>query len=151
MGPPPSGSEGGMGLGQGGAAAGILRERRDKRRERDGSGGHGGRRRRGSARHPRRSPRQGRRLPTWEGHLPLPPQPDPLRLPLRPPAHRPSAPLFPSPGMYVTYFVSSPLKDARDLKYLSLSFLVQKTTVEVTGHKAHGPVPQPGSVVIARV
>ncbi|CAJ1976296.1 unnamed protein product [Sphenostylis stenocarpa] len=27
----------------------------------------------------------------------------------------------------------------------------QRPTVEVTGHKAHGPVPQPGSVVIARV
>ncbi|XP_054818394.1 uncharacterized protein LOC129317961 [Prosopis cineraria] len=27
----------------------------------------------------------------------------------------------------------------------------QIPTVEVTGHKAHGPVPQPGSVVIARV
>ncbi|KAG5051245.1 hypothetical protein JHK85_003750 [Glycine max] len=28
---------------------------------------------------------------------------------------------------------------------------MQRLTVEVTGHKAHGPVPQPGSVVIARV
>lgn len=28
---------------------------------------------------------------------------------------------------------------------------MQRPTVEVTGHKAHGPVPQPGSVVIARV
>ncbi|KDO52484.1 hypothetical protein CISIN_1g028346mg [Citrus sinensis] len=27
----------------------------------------------------------------------------------------------------------------------------QRPTVEVTGHKAHGPVPEPGSVVIARV
>lgn len=27
----------------------------------------------------------------------------------------------------------------------------QRPTVEVTGHKAHGPVPQPGAVVIARV
>ncbi|KAL9436561.1 hypothetical protein AB3S75_022584 [Citrus x aurantiifolia] len=27
----------------------------------------------------------------------------------------------------------------------------QRATVEVTGHKAHGPVPEPGSVVIARV
>nr|GLL17490.1 exosome complex component CSL4 [Ipomoea trifida] len=27
----------------------------------------------------------------------------------------------------------------------------QRLTVEVTGHKAHGPVPQPGAVVIARV
>ncbi|KAH1191959.1 Exosome complex component CSL4 [Glycine max] len=26
-----------------------------------------------------------------------------------------------------------------------------RLTVEVTGHKSHGPVPQPGSVVIARV
>nr|KYP74517.1 3'-5' exoribonuclease CSL4 isogeny [Cajanus cajan] len=28
---------------------------------------------------------------------------------------------------------------------------LQRPTIEVTGHKAHGPVPQPGSVVIARV
>ena len=28
---------------------------------------------------------------------------------------------------------------------------LQRPVVEVTGHKAHGPVPQPGSVVIARV
>ncbi|XP_057732553.1 uncharacterized protein LOC130947852 [Arachis stenosperma] len=27
----------------------------------------------------------------------------------------------------------------------------QRPTVEVTGHKAHGPVPQPGSIVIARI
>lgn len=27
----------------------------------------------------------------------------------------------------------------------------QRPTVEITGHKAHGPVPEPGSVVIARV
>jgi exosome complex RNA-binding protein Csl4 len=27
----------------------------------------------------------------------------------------------------------------------------QRPTIEVTGHKAHGPVPEPGSVVIARV
>ncbi|RAL37861.1 hypothetical protein DM860_000555 [Cuscuta australis] len=27
----------------------------------------------------------------------------------------------------------------------------QRPTVEVTGHKAHGPVPQPGSMVLARV
>lgn len=27
----------------------------------------------------------------------------------------------------------------------------QRPTVEVTGHKAHGPVPEPGSVVVARV
>ncbi|XP_061342593.1 uncharacterized protein LOC133288789 [Gastrolobium bilobum] len=27
----------------------------------------------------------------------------------------------------------------------------QRPTVEVTGHKAHGPVPEPGSIVIARV
>ncbi|KAL1064299.1 hypothetical protein V6Z11_D13G203500 [Gossypium hirsutum] len=27
----------------------------------------------------------------------------------------------------------------------------KRPTVEVTGHKAHGPVPEPGSVVIARV
>ncbi|MED6197837.1 hypothetical protein PIB30_060503 [Stylosanthes scabra] len=27
----------------------------------------------------------------------------------------------------------------------------QRPTVEVTGHKAHGPVPQPGSLVIARI
>ncbi|CAL0316635.1 unnamed protein product [Lupinus luteus] len=27
----------------------------------------------------------------------------------------------------------------------------QRPIVEVTGHKAHGPVPQPGSIVIARV
>lgn len=27
----------------------------------------------------------------------------------------------------------------------------QRPIIEVTGHKAHGPVPQPGSVVIARV
>ncbi|GKV07093.1 hypothetical protein SLEP1_g18896 [Rubroshorea leprosula] len=27
----------------------------------------------------------------------------------------------------------------------------QRPTVEVTGHKAHGPVPEPGSVVIARI
>ncbi|WJX12838.1 hypothetical protein P8452_03291 [Trifolium repens] len=29
--------------------------------------------------------------------------------------------------------------------------LDQRPTIEVTGHKAHGPVPEPGSVVIARV
>ncbi|VVB01585.1 unnamed protein product [Arabis nemorensis] len=29
--------------------------------------------------------------------------------------------------------------------------LDQRATVEVTGHKAHGPVPEPGSLVIARV
>ena len=29
--------------------------------------------------------------------------------------------------------------------------IVQRPTVEVTGHKAHGVVPEPGSVVIARV
>ncbi|KAH1253535.1 hypothetical protein GmHk_04G010164 [Glycine max] len=28
---------------------------------------------------------------------------------------------------------------------------MQRPTVEVIGHKAHGPVPQPGSIVIARV
>ncbi|KAL2325301.1 hypothetical protein Fmac_024359 [Flemingia macrophylla] len=33
----------------------------------------------------------------------------------------------------------------------SLDSSDQRPTVEVTGHKAHGPVPQPGSVVIARV
>ncbi|KZV23988.1 hypothetical protein F511_17976 [Dorcoceras hygrometricum] len=27
----------------------------------------------------------------------------------------------------------------------------QRPTVEVTGHKAHGPVPEPGAIVIARV
>lgn len=27
----------------------------------------------------------------------------------------------------------------------------QRAIVEVTGHKAHGPIPEPGSVVIARV
>lgn len=27
----------------------------------------------------------------------------------------------------------------------------QRAVVEVTGHKAHGPIPEPGSVVIARV
>lgn len=33
-----------------------------------------------------------------------------------------------------------------------LSFVkMQRPTVEVTGHKAHGAVPEPGSVVIARV
>lgn len=36
------------------------------------------------------------------------------------------------------------------LLYLSLSSL-QRATVEVVGHKAHGAVPEPGSVVIARV
>ncbi|XP_006282467.2 exosome complex component CSL4 [Capsella rubella] len=29
--------------------------------------------------------------------------------------------------------------------------LDKRATVEVTGHKAHGPIPEPGSVVIARV
>lgn len=29
--------------------------------------------------------------------------------------------------------------------------VLQRPTVEVTGHKAHGAVPEPGSVVIARV
>ncbi|KAG5034691.1 hypothetical protein JHK87_009601 [Glycine soja] len=28
---------------------------------------------------------------------------------------------------------------------------MQRPTIEVIGHKAHGPVPQPGSIVIARV
>ena len=34
-----------------------------------------------------------------------------------------------------------------------LFFLIecQRPTVEVIGHKAHGPVPEPGCVVIARV
>ncbi|KAF6144382.1 hypothetical protein GIB67_024609 [Kingdonia uniflora] len=27
----------------------------------------------------------------------------------------------------------------------------QKPTIEVTGHKAHGPIPEPGSIVLARV
>jgi len=43
------------------------------------------------------------------------------------------------------------------LNYSAVLFLImiicnmQRPTVEVTGHKAHGPVPQPGSVVIVRV
>lgn len=32
-----------------------------------------------------------------------------------------------------------------------LTLNMQRPTVEVTGHKAHGAVPEPGSVVIARV
>jgi len=43
------------------------------------------------------------------------------------------------------------------LNYSAVLFLLviicnmQRPTVEVTGHKAHGPVPEPGSVVIVRV
>lgn len=37
-----------------------------------------------------------------------------------------------------------------DNKVLNL-YCLQRPTVEVTGHKAHGPVPEPGSIVTARV
>ncbi|KAI8556127.1 hypothetical protein RHMOL_Rhmol05G0227800 [Rhododendron molle] len=35
--------------------------------------------------------------------------------------------------------------------FSSLVFPFKRPTVEVTGHKAHGAVPEPGSIVIARV
>lgn len=35
--------------------------------------------------------------------------------------------------------------------FVTIYIYMQRATVEVTGHKAHGPIPEPGSLVIARV
>lgn len=40
---------------------------------------------------------------------------------------------------------------SNDNLFLHFVNLHQRSAVEVTGHKAHGAVPQPGSIVFARV
>ena len=44
----------------------------------------------------------------------------------------------------------SVISSANDFQSDNYCYL-QRPIVEVTGHKAHGPVPEPGSIVIARV
>ncbi|KAF4348108.1 hypothetical protein F8388_012692 [Cannabis sativa] len=57
-------------------------------------------------------------------------------------------------GAYVSphnHIIYASLTGLRRIQYPPLDAPDQRPTIEVTGHKAHGVVPEPGSIVIGRV